>query len=164
MLSLSKWGVVAATAVSLAAVATRAPAFHDPHSLDGNRDGERTKVIRLTSTGTGTTMIDNGAPGVGIGDQIIITANLFRNGAGYGTEAAVCTRVAAQTTLCTGTFSLPRGQVSWQHHHTNPVGSPPSDFDIAVTGGTGAYATARGYAHIARTAESGGALTLYLVR
>ncbi|WP_251017224.1 hypothetical protein [Streptomyces sp. ISL-1] len=122
-----------------------------------------TEVVRLTSTSTGTTVVDNGTPGPGIGDQIIITANLFRNGARYGTEGAVCTRVAADSTLCSGTFSLPRGQVSWQHLKTTPIGTPPSDFDIAITGGTGAYATVRGYAHIARIADSGGALALYLL-
>ncbi|MGW1882548.1 hypothetical protein [Streptomyces sp. NPDC001970] len=108
-------------------------------------------------------MVDNGTPGPGIGDQIIITANLFRNGVSYGTEGAVCTRVAAGTTHCTGTFSLPRGQVTWQHLHTVPTGAPPSDFEVAVTGGTGAYATARGYAHIASISASGGAFTLHLV-
>ncbi|MGW2558604.1 hypothetical protein ACWCXB_05010 [Streptomyces sp. NPDC001514] len=122
------------------------------------------EVISLTSTGTGTTLVDNGAPGRGVGDQIILTANLFRRGVGYGTEGAVCTRVGAQTSFCTGTFSLPRGQVSWQHLQTTPVGTPPSDFDVAVTGGTGAYATSRGYGHIARISETGGAFTLYLVR
>ncbi|MEV6653980.1 hypothetical protein [Streptomyces sp. NPDC051219] len=125
---------------------------------------KRTEVISLTSTGTGITVVDGGTPGPGLGDQIIITANLFRRGVSYGTEGAVCTRVAAQTNLCTGTFSLPRGQVTWQHLQTTPVGTPPSDFDLAITGGTGAYVTARGYGHVARISESGGAFTLYLVR
>ncbi|MFD3440472.1 hypothetical protein ACFWU3_23535 [Streptomyces sp. NPDC058685] len=125
---------------------------------------KRTEVISLTSKGAPPTVVDNGTPGTGVGDQIIITANLFRNGVSYGTEGAVCTRVAAQTTLCTGTFSLPRGQVSWQHLQTIPVGAPPSDFDLAITGGTGAYATARGHGHVARVSQAGGALTLYLVR
>ncbi|MFF3456897.1 hypothetical protein ACFYXH_21685 [Streptomyces sp. NPDC002730] len=163
MLSVSKWGVVATTAASLAALAGSASAFHDPYSLDRGMGRVRTEAIRLTSTSTGTTVVDNGTSGPGIGDQIIISANLFRNGADYGTEGAVCTRVATDTTLCSGTFSLPRGQVSWQHLKTTPIGTPPSDFDIAITGGTGAYATVRGYAHIARTAESGGAFTLHLV-
>lgn len=164
MPTASKWGAVAATAVSLAALAGSASASHDPYSPDRGIGRGRTEVIRLTSTSTGTTVVDNGTSGPGIGDQIIITANLFRNGADYGTEGAVCTRVAADNTLCSGTFSLPRGQVSWQHLKTTPIGTPPSDFDIAITGGTGAYATVRGYAHIARIAESGGALTLYLLR
>lgn len=163
MLSVPKWCVVAATAVSLVSLANSASASHDPYSLDRGMSRGRTEVIRLTSTSTGTTVVDNGTSGPGIGDQIIITANLFRNGAGYGTEGAVCTRVAAENTLCSGTFSLPRGQLSWQHLKTNPIGTPPSDFDIAITGGTGAYATVRGYAHIARIAESGGAFTLYLL-
>jgi hypothetical protein len=163
MLSVSKWGVVAATVVSLAALAGSASASHDPYSLDRVIGRGHTEIIRLTSTSTGTTVVDNGTSGPGIGDQIIITANLFRNGAGYGTEGAVCTRVAAETTLCSGTFSLPRGQVSWQHLKTSPIGTPPSDFDIAITGGTGAYATVRGYARVARIAESGGALALYLL-
>jgi hypothetical protein len=162
MLSISKWGVVAATALSLATLAGSASASNDPYPLGRSRDVKRTEVISLTSTGTGTTMVDNGTPGPGVGDQIIITANLFRRGVSYGTEAAVCTRVAAQTSLCTGTFSLPRGQVTWQHLQTTPVGTPPSDFDLAVTGGTGAYATARGYGHVVRISEPGGALTLYL--
>lgn len=164
MLSVPKWGVVAATAVSLAALAGSAAASNDPYPLGWGESVKRTEVISLTSTSTGTTMVDNGTPGPGTGDQILITANLFRQGGSYGTEGAVCTRVAPQTSLCTGTFSLPRGQLAWQHLHTTPVGAPPSDFDIAITGGTGAYATVHGHAHVARTSEPGGALTLYLVR
>ncbi|MGW7365372.1 hypothetical protein ACWGI8_18500 [Streptomyces sp. NPDC054841] len=162
MLSISKWGVVAATALSLATLAGSASASYAPMVRGG--DVKPTEVISLTSTGTGTTVVDNGTPGPGVGDQIILTANLFRRGVGYGTEGAVCTRVAARTSLCTGTFSLPRGQVTWQHVQTTPVGTPPSDFDIAVTGGTGAYATARGYGHVARVSDGGGGFTLYLLR
>ncbi|MFE3323527.1 hypothetical protein [Streptomyces sp. NPDC059176] len=164
MISLSKWGVVAATALSLATLAGSAAASNDPFPLGWGESVRRTEIISLTSIGTGTTMVDNGTPGPGTGDQIIITAKLFRRGADYGTEGAVCTRVAPQTSLCTGTFILPRGQLAWQHLHTTPVGAPPSDFDIAITGGTGAYAAAHGYAHVARTSEQGGALTLHLVR
>lgn len=163
MLSISKWGVVAATALSLATLTGSASASNDPSPVGWGRDVKRTEVISLTSTGTGTTVVDDGTPGPGVGDRIIITANLFRRGVSYGAEGAVCTRVAAQTTLCTGTFSLPRGQVAWQHLQTTPVGTPPSDFDVSITGGTGAYATARGYGHVARISESGGAFTLYLV-
>ncbi|MFP1628107.1 hypothetical protein ACLB9X_23735 [Streptomyces sp. 5K101] len=153
--------MAAATALSLATLAGSAAASHEP--VDWGVDVKRKEVISLTSTGTGTTVVDNGTPGRGVGDQIIITANLFRRGVGYGSEGAVCTRVAARTTHCTGTFSLPRGQVTWQHLQTTPGGAPPSDFDIAITGGTGAYATARGHAHVAGISESGGALTLHLV-
>ncbi|UUN30761.1 hypothetical protein [Streptomyces sp. FIT100] len=164
MVSHSKWAMAAATALSLATLAGSASASSEAHAPDRHGYVKRTEVIRLTSTGTGTTMVDNGAPGRGIGDQIIITADLFRRGIGYGTEGAVCTRVSADTTHCTGTFSLRRGQVTWQHLQTTPIGTPPSDFDLAVTGGTGAYATARGYGHVEAISQSGGALTLYLVR
>ncbi|MFC5805001.1 hypothetical protein [Streptomyces formicae] len=165
MLSISKWAVAAATtALSLATLAGSASASNDAHAPDRRGYVKRTEVIRLTSTGTGTTVVDNGAPGRGIGDQIIITANLFRRGISYGTEGAVCTRVAPDTTLCTGTFRLPLGQVTWQHLQTTRVGTPPSDFDLAVTGGTGSYATARGYGHVEAISQSGGALTLYLAR
>lgn len=160
---ISKWSVAAATALSLVTLVGSASASHGPHPLDWRTDVKRKEVVSLTSRSTGTTMVDNGTPGHGIGDQIIITANLFRRGASYGTEGAVCTRVAAHTTHCTGTFSLPRGQVTWQHLQTTPAGAPPSNFDLAITGGTGAYATARGHAHVASISESGGALTLYLV-
>ncbi|MGW8949474.1 hypothetical protein [Streptomyces sp. NPDC055709] len=163
MLSISKWGVVAATTVPLAILAGSAAASNDPYPLDRSADRARTKVISVTTTGTGTTMVDNGAPGPGIGDQVVITANLFRKGVSYGDEGAVCTRVAAQTTHCTGTFRLPGGQVTWQHLQTTAVGKPPSDFDIAVTGGTGTYANARGYGHVARISGSGGSFTLHLV-
>jgi hypothetical protein len=164
VLSISKWGVVAATGVSLAAFVSPASVAHTPSSADTGKIGQHTEVMRLTTKSTGVTMVDHGTPGPGIGDQIILTANLFRYGLRYGSEGAVCTRVAAQTTHCTGTFSLPLGQVTWQHLRTSPPGTPPSDFHVAVTGGTGAYATARGYAHIARISESGGSFTLHLVR
>lgn len=163
MLSLPKWGVVAAGALSVAAFVSPVSASDNPSDPYRTAARTRVQVISLTSTGTGTTMVDNGTPGPGVGDQIIITADLFRNGRSYGTEAAVCTRVAPATTHCTGTFSLPLGQVTWQHLKTTPTGTPPSDFDVAVTGGTGVYRTARGHAHIGRIAEEGGSFTLYLV-
>ncbi|MEU2264279.1 hypothetical protein ABZ557_29300 [Streptomyces sp. NPDC019645] len=164
MISLPPWGVVAATALSVAALVSPVSASDEPYEAHRTATLNRVQVISLTSTGTGTTMVDNGTPGPGLGDQIIITAKLFRNGRSYGTEAAVCTRVAPATTHCTGTFSLPLGQVTWQHLKSTPVGTPPRDFDVAVTGGTGAYRTARGHAHIGRIAEEGGSFTLYLVR
>ncbi|MEI5007293.1 hypothetical protein ACFWOY_25915 [Streptomyces sp. NPDC058423] len=164
MISLPPWGVVAATALSVAALVSPVSASDEPYDARRTATLNRVQVISLTSTGTGTTMVDNGTPGPGLGDQIIITAKLFRNGRSYGSEAAVCTRVAPATTHCTGTFSLPLGQVTWQHLKSTPVGTPPSDFDVAVTGGTGAYRTARGHAHIGRIAEEGGSFTLYLVR
>ncbi|MEU2113356.1 hypothetical protein [Streptomyces sp. NPDC019507] len=164
MISLPPWGVVAATALSVAALVSPVSASDEPYDARRTATLNRVQVISLTSTGTGTTMVDNGTPGPGLGDQIIITAKLFRNGRSYGSEAAVCTRVAPATTHCTGTFSLPLGQVTWQHLKSTPVGTPPRDFDVAVTGGTGAYRTARGHAHIGRIAEEGGSFTLYLVR
>ncbi|MHC5705870.1 hypothetical protein OTC26_031070 [Streptomyces tirandamycinicus] len=164
MISLPKWGVVAATALSVAALVSPVSASDDPSGRHRSAAPARVQVISLTSTSTGTTVVDNGTPGPGLGDQIIITAKLFRNGRSYGTEAAVCTRVAPATTHCVGTFSLPLGQLTWQHLKTTPVGTPPRDFDVAVTGGTGLYRTARGHAHIDRIAHDGGAFTLYLVR
>ncbi|MEV4920699.1 hypothetical protein AB0K47_28315 [Streptomyces tirandamycinicus] len=164
MISLPKWGVVAATALSVAALVSPVSASDDPSGRHASAAPARVQVISLTSTSTGTTVVDNGTPGPGLGDQIIITAKLFRNGRSYGTEAAVCTRVAPATTHCVGTFSLPLGQLTWQHLKTTPVGTPPRDFDVAVTGGTGLYRTARGHAHIDRIAHDGGAFTLYLVR
>ncbi|MEV0181757.1 hypothetical protein AB0I54_21025 [Streptomyces sp. NPDC050625] len=137
-----------------------APAEDDPVVSAQGR--EFTDVITLTSKSTGISRVAVGSGDTSVGDQIIITADLFLDGLAYGTEAAVCTRVADDTTHCVGTFALPQGQLTWQHMQTTPVGTPPENFCVAITGGTGLYAAARGFARIAHTAQAGGDLTLYL--
>ncbi|MGP3690642.1 hypothetical protein ACTVZO_39130 [Streptomyces sp. IBSNAI002] len=130
-----------------------------------DKDKPRTEVIRLTSTPATTTRIDLGQP-TGIGNQIINTADLLRDGQAYGTEATLCTQVSATpgAELCSGSFRLPDGEVTWQHLEPSHT-TPPTDVDNAITGGTGAYSTVRGYAHITRTSIGGpGEYTLYLVR
>ncbi|MFD9226182.1 hypothetical protein ACFWDI_40785 [Streptomyces sp. NPDC060064] len=55
--------------------------------------------------------------------------------------------------------------MTWQHAQTSTNPGPPTDFDIAITGGTGAYAKVRGYGHVTQTEATGiGAYTLYLIR
>lgn len=55
-----------------------------------------------------------------------------------------------------------RGQVTVDGSVAAPGGAFPGDFDLAVTGGTGEFAGARGYAHVHRVSETVSQDSLYL--
>ena len=82
------------------------------------------------------------------GDLLVLTNPLTRpGGAKAGRLYAACTVIDARTSIddailhCNGSYVLPRGTLALST--TEPVASAPT-LRLAVTGGTGAYAGARG--------------------
>jgi len=91
-----------------------------------------------------------------VGDEIILTSRLYRSGTRVGTLHAVCTvtkrtgNVERTPLSCVGSFVLGRDSIEVAGIVVT------EDIDIAITGGTGRYAGARGTV----TAKSSGRRTV----
>ncbi|MCX4784316.1 hypothetical protein [Streptomyces sp. NBC_01264] len=156
MISVAARGAAAGLVLSTAALAGPALAAE---AAAGAGNPKHEPTFTLTSVLVKSTRIERSAD-QGIGSQILTTANLTSDrDAVTGQEATMCVQMTgpapfAGGELCNGTWRLSDGEISWQHYEP-PHAAPPTGFDIAITGGTGAYSTAAGYAHIIRTSLDG---------
>jgi hypothetical protein len=89
--------------------------------------------------------IDVGAPGFSLGDEVVFSGDLLRNGEQVGRVGVVCTfvstanpnRVEAQ---CPTTSILPGGQITTQ----GTIVNRSLNFTLPITGGSGRYQGAGG--------------------
>lgn len=130
-----------ALALALAAAGTTAYA-------DGGY-GPAGKTIRLVEAHTTAQpdVVDLGAKGASVGDVVIVKDDLNReDGTHAGDFSQVCTLVTVNGGLftstyeCSGTIHLPNGTITQQGSFL-PL---EPDQLVAISGGTGAYRTARG--------------------
>jgi hypothetical protein len=120
----------------------------------GSSDG--VEVLNLTAQTEQFAVIDVGTPGpaLGLGDQIISSDKVFRNGKAVGTDGVTCTvvKATAQAITCNWvmTIALPDGLLTLQAIADGPTGPPtePTKVTFAVTGGTGRFRSAHGTADI----------------
>jgi hypothetical protein len=89
--------------------------------------------------------IDVGAPGFSLGDMVVFSGDLRRDGKPVGRVGVVCTFVSTRNTerveaQCPGTAILPGGQITIQGTIVNRA----LNFTLPITGGSGRYARARG--------------------
>jgi allene oxide cyclase len=130
-LGIATAALIAATGVATAAQATSAQ----------DRGGH---VIHIHTKQVHQSVIDNGAEGF-VDDVVIFSNDLYdQQGTKIGEDGGTCTVVrvteaGAATIQCTGTNSLPGGQIAVQG-----LAAPGEPFEFAITGGTGRYSTARG--------------------
>jgi hypothetical protein len=100
--------------------------------------------------------VDNAPAGASAGDMLIFTERLLNSrGKVIGSDAATCVRLFDETSLCTGVYKLPRGQLMVQLVQPGPTGT----YEQAITGGTGRYARARGTVTVAQQATGGDRFT-----
>src|SRR5207248_10096992 len=88
------------------------------------------------------TIVDNAPKGTkaGRGDLVLYANPVFdRQGTQVGTDHGVCTLLSTSQSQCEATLALPKGQIV-----THGLQGTRSSFEVAVIGGTGAYAGARG--------------------
>ncbi len=99
-------------------------------------------TIKITSRDVDVSINDQGTPGRGAGDVILIRQLLYNKGikkAPIGRSDLVCTYTDARTRQCNGTYFLPRGKIvvagSLQYREF---------YKLAVIGGTEIYDNVRG--------------------
>jgi hypothetical protein len=140
---------------------------------NGSSDDHGGKTFKILEHEDQSNSVDVGTPGPGPGDEFVFASVLRRRegGAQIGTDGGVCTFVrldqssGTATAHCVATLSLEGGQITLQGLSTfslSATTNPP--FDVAVTGGTGAYAGAGGSVHIEEINESDSILTIHLQR
>ena len=98
------------------------------------------------------TQVDTGKKGFSIGDSFIFSERLVANGKPAGYDHVVCVHAAVwprDAESCTGTAVLGGSTLTL----AGDAGRGP--FTLAVVGGTGAYAGARGTARITSTGAKG---------
>jgi hypothetical protein len=138
-------GITAAViAVMALVVGAVSPALGSSSQGAGSTGGGQT--IRVTAVFTEfDANIDVGAPGFSLGDEVVFSGNLLRNGEQVGRIGVVCTfvstanaaRVEAQ---CPTTSILPGGQITTQ----GTIVNRSLNFTLPITGGSGRYLGASG--------------------
>jgi Dirigent-like protein len=104
-----------------------------------------------------TSIVHHGSKGAkrAAGDVVLFENPVFdRQGTRVGTDAGACTMLNASQSLCDTTLVLPKGEIV-----THGLQGVKTTFEVAVTGGTGLYAGARG-TMTARPIKDGGATIL----
>ena len=147
---LPRLPVVVAFALTLGAVSLATTA------MGTEQRGRDVRTIDLTTRSDQAANLDLGLEGNGIGDRFVFSDDVFRDGRRVGVIAGECiaereepyprpegqdpTSVAFN---CVSTLQLPQGQITFQ----GLIGLTATNrFVLAITGGTGAYRTARGEA------------------
>jgi hypothetical protein len=113
-------------------------------SASGQVDQDQTVRVLAVFTEFDAT-IDVGAPGFSLGDEVVFSGNLLRDGQQVGRIGVVCTfvsianadRVEAQ---CPTTSLLPGGQITTQ----GTIVNRSLNFTLPITGGSGRYQGAGG--------------------
>jgi hypothetical protein len=133
-----------------AALAVAALALAGTASADtGKRHHAPEKTITLVEANQELqpTFVDAGTPGPSVGDVVVARDEVLReNGAPAGTFRQVCTLVDlagnpfTSAYECSGSLELKAGTITMQ----GPFVPAKPEQSAAITGGTGAYATARG--------------------
>ena len=130
---------VAALALAGTASADTVEQSHRPHD----------RTIRLVEANKELqpTFVDTGTPGPSVGDVVIARDDVLReDGSPAGTFRQVCTLVDlvggpfTSTFECTGSLALKNGTITME----GPFVAAAPESVAAITGGTGAYKTARG--------------------
>ena len=88
------------------------------------------------------TMIDDGAKGNSLGDEIVshdIVISKARKRVGYDAQRCTITSLRPPQLECSLVFAIPGGTIAGQY-----IGAPPPHKLVAITGGTGKYVGASG--------------------
>ena len=166
--SLSAAAIIAAAAVAAAqtgATASTAMLVPDPGgagpaaaaSSQGNPPD-----ISFSTTMISYTAIDVAPAGLSPGDEYVQAGRVTRHGTADGLSTAQCTYTITKgpvLRICTVDYALANGLIVTSGYIHGPGKSAP--VTLAVDGGTGAFANARGSGHLQPT-STGSNVTLYL--
>ena len=99
-------------------------------------------VIRITSTRISHLHLDRGRRGPSGGDldverELLYNRRVTRKAIGH--DDLICTATGTRSSVCSGTYFLPKGKIVVQGSRAFP-----EFFEMAVVGGTGLYDNVRG--------------------
>ncbi|HEX4219213.1 MAG TPA: hypothetical protein VHZ02_12625 [Acidimicrobiales bacterium] len=147
-------GIITALLLAFATLVLPAPsagALTKPQTLTYT-----TKLLTLTPVPVAGQTSSASQPG----DYVVITDSYLQGGKQVGTDDVHCILITTKQSLCFVAVALPKGQIELQG--IGPAGGT-GDFTVAVTGGTGAYANARGTATIKSGANNTGTESFHLL-
>jgi hypothetical protein len=123
---------------------------------------DNTTVLHLVHKRIQTTDLDLGAKGSSQGDQMIFADDVFRKGKKVGTADGACTATRVTPSAiqyhCQASVRLPEGQLSGQLL----ASTSQQTLTYAITGGTGAYRDAGGYAKVPNTQSTTYPVTVFV--
>lgn len=114
--------------------------------------GKSSSTLSFTTKQHSFAQVDTGKKGFSVGDSFIFSEQLTAGGKRAGYDHIVCTHAAdwpKSAESCTGTVVLKTGTLQLAGL------SQQGPFTVAVLGGTGSYAGARGSARITSQGEKG---------
>ncbi|MFF0747960.1 hypothetical protein [Streptomyces sp. NPDC004267] len=138
---------VTLTRVLAASMATAAIGFAAVGNADADapRQRDRVEILELKVRNDQYTAVDLGPAGPSLGDMDVYSGTAIKDGRGVGRGGGQCQVIAlsgAETTSqCVLTMEVESGSLTMQSLWTKGGTAP---LDMAITGGTGAYAGARG--------------------
>jgi hypothetical protein len=137
--------VIAVMALVVGAVGPALGSSSQGAASSSSGHADKRQTIRVLAVFTEFAEIDAGAPGFSLGDEVVFSGNLLRNGKQVGRYGVVCTfvstanaaRVEAQ---CPTTAILPGGQITTQATIVNRS----LNVTLPITGGSGRFQGAGG--------------------
>jgi hypothetical protein len=160
--------VVAGLAAGILAVGGVTLASARPSGRSHHRG---TQVFTVFAVTVQSQVLDLGPQGFSLGDQTIFADDVYdkKGGTKIGSDGVVCTVVrvtdaatGSGTAQCVATASLPDGQITIQGLVSFTGTELPAPFQQAITGGTGAYANARGQITVEELSETEANITVEL--
>jgi hypothetical protein len=125
-------------------------------------NGGKVKKLRLTAEEIQSEFLDLGTPGEipSLGDELVFSETLFKNGRDVGQSGVVCTVVQSVPPYevvsfhCVATLKLMRkGQITLQGLIEVQSMDDPGPFKVAITGGTGKFKCAGGQATVRQPSD-----------
>jgi hypothetical protein len=169
IVSLSTAAIIVAGAVAGLQAAATASTTMIPHpgpgeviQVGGTASQHNPPDISLTTTMISYTPIDVAPAGLSPGDGYVLAGRITRHGAADGLSTAQCTYTITTgpvLRVCTVDYALDNGLITTSGYIDGPGKSAP--VTLVVSGGTGAFAGARGYGRLQPT-STGSTVTLYL--
>jgi hypothetical protein len=162
-----KLAVAAICAVGLAVGGVTLASAHPT----GSSDDHGTQVFTVFTVTVQSESLDLGPQGFSLGDQVVFADDVYdhKGGTKIGTDGVVCTVVrvtdaatGSGTAQCVATAQLADGQITVQGFNSFTGDELPAPFQLAITGGTGAYANARGQVTVEELSETEANITLEL--
>jgi hypothetical protein len=162
--------IISSTALALVLLGGSVTTASAATARDSSGGGHPTTVHFVAST-IDSALVDLGTSGLSLGDQAIFTDELIQDGGSSGEGHGVCTitRITGTapsrtvTNECLITGMLPRGQITIQGAFAFVEQSMAPAHRLAVTGGTGAYRTARGQVEVRQLSATENDITIRLI-